>query len=202
MATARGAVLTERRGRLYRRKRQPEMDEMRNGAAFALVLATSVAGCGDRADPVPAASDSPVTAPSEAAAPTPVPQDEGLSGAQAPTATATMATEAVQIPAAKAPAAASVVPARLRALGTEPFWSARIDGDALTYTTPEDQKGQRATLSRRDQASGTELSGKLGGAAVHIMVTKRSCSDGMSDRTYPFTVVLTLGSDRREGCAS
>lgn len=91
---------------------------------------------------------------------------------------------------------------RIRAIGTEPFWNAEISGDMLTYTTPEDQKGQRAALVRRDVASGAEFSGKLGRAAIHIAVSKRPCSDGMSDRSYRFTVVLTLGSEQRQGCGS
>lgn len=173
---------------------------MRNGAGLALVLAMSVGGCGERAEPVPGATDSPAAARSEA---TPASEEP----AAAPMPTEATPVEATPVPAArgsaaKAPAAASIVPAKVRALGTEPFWNAQIDGEALIYTTPENQKGQRATLVRRDQANGAEFSGKLGGTAIHIAVTKRTCSDGMSDRSYPFTVVLTLGSDRREGCAS
>ena len=49
------------------------------------------------------------------------------------------------------------VPAnRLRAVGTEPFWGARIDGRCVTYSHPEDQSGhagvdavQRDKLERR-----------------------------------------------------
>jgi uncharacterized membrane protein len=176
------------------------MDDMRNGAGLALVLAMAVVGCGERADPVPGATDSPAAVPSEA-----TPISEEPAAAPAPTElTPVEATPASAVPgsAAKAPVAAPIVPAKVRALGTEPFWNAQIHGEALTYTTPENQKGQRATLVRRDQANGAEFSGKLGGAAIHVAVTKRTCSDGMSDRSYPFTVVLTLGSDRREGCAS
>lgn len=168
---------------------------MRDGAGLALVFAMCVAGCGEGAGPAPGASDSPAAAPSEAAA-------AATESAAAPMPVETAPTQPAPGPADKAPVAAAVVPARLRALGTEPFWNAQIDGEALTYTTPEDQKGRRATLVRRDQANGAEFSGKLGGAAIHVEVTKRTCSDGMSDRNYPFTVLLTVGSDRREGCAS
>ena len=34
-----------------------------------------------------------------------------------------------------------------------------------------------------------------------MMVTPLACSDGMSDRTYPFTVTLGIGEDKRNGCA-
>lgn len=165
---------------------------MRKSTAIAWGLAFCVTGCGKNADPAPDASDSPAPAQSVAAAAGAIPQY----GASAPpSATAPTA-------ATKPPAAISAIPTRIRALGTEPFWNARISGGMLTYATPEDQSGQRASLTRQDQANGTEFSGKLGGAPIHIAVTKQTCSDGMSDRSYPFTVVLTLGSDRRQGCAS
>ena len=34
-----------------------------------------------------------------------------------------------------------------------------------------------------------------------MTVTRLACSDGMSDRTYPFTVTLEIGDDKRNGCA-
>ena len=34
-----------------------------------------------------------------------------------------------------------------------------------------------------------------------MTVTPGACSDGMSDRTYPYTVTLKIGDDTREGCA-
>ena len=33
-----------------------------------------------------------------------------------------------------------------------------------------------------------------------MTVTPLSCSDGMSDRTYPFTVTLEIGEETRNGC--
>jgi uncharacterized membrane protein len=33
-----------------------------------------------------------------------------------------------------------------------------------------------------------------------MMVTPLECSDGMSDRIYPFTVTLKIGDDLRSGC--
>ena len=165
---------------------------MRKSTAIAWGLAFCVTGCGKNADPAAEASDSPAAARSDAAAASAISQD---SESAPPSATAPTA-------ATKPSAAISAIPTRIRALGTEPFWTAQISGGMFTYTTPEDQTGQRASLTRHDRASGTEFSGKLSGAPIHIVVTKQTCSDGMSDRSYPFTVVLTLGSDRRQGCAS
>jgi uncharacterized membrane protein len=33
------------------------------------------------------------------------------------------------------------------------------------------------------------------------MITPGVCSDGMSDRTYPFVATLRLGDETRNGCA-
>jgi uncharacterized membrane protein len=42
--------------------------------------------------------------------------------------------------------------------------------------------------------------GELGGQDLEMMVTELGCSDGMSDRTYPFTVTLKIGDETRNGC--
>jgi uncharacterized membrane protein len=44
------------------------------------------------------------------------------------------------------------------------------------------------------------FSGELAGASFEMTVTPLECSDGMSDRTYPFTVTLEIGEDLRKGC--
>ena len=31
----------------------------------------------------------------------------------------------------------------VRAIGTEPFWNAQVEGRCITYSTPDDQKGTR-----------------------------------------------------------
>ena len=49
--------------------------------------------------------------------------------------------------------------------------------------------------------SGLGLSGTYAGGKFDMVVTKGTCSDGMSDRQYPFTVTLEVGSETRFGCA-
>ena len=34
-----------------------------------------------------------------------------------------------------------------------------------------------------------------------LMITPGECSDGMSDRTYPYTATLLVGDEQRQGCA-
>ena len=85
--------------------------------------------------------------------------------------------------------------------GTEPFWGGEVSGMALRYTTPENQDGVEIAVERFAGRGGIAYSGMLEGADLEMTITPLECSDGMSDRTYPFTVVLAIGEDKRNGCA-
>ena len=89
----------------------------------------------------------------------------------------------------------------ITALGNEPFWNAKIDGDTLTYSTPENIDGTAIAISRFAGNGGLGLSGTLSGEALLLAITPGECSDTMSDRTYPFTATLTIGDNQRNGCA-
>ena len=84
--------------------------------------------------------------------------------------------------------------------GTEPFWGGQVTGSSLTYTTPENQTGEVVEAERFAGRGGLSFSGELSGREFAMTVTPLSCSDGMSDRTYPFTVTLEIGEERRNGC--
>ena len=85
--------------------------------------------------------------------------------------------------------------------GTEPFWGGETDGKQLTYSTPENIDGTTIAVERFAGNSGVSYSGTLDGQAFDMTVTEGACSDGMSDRTYPFTVTLRIGDETRYGCA-
>ncbi len=90
----------------------------------------------------------------------------------------------------------------LRAVGTEPFWAARIEGRCVTYSHPDDQDGTRVWTRYDAGAGGGEWSGSLGGQ--HFELRTRAapgCSDGMSDIRYPIAVELIVHGERRNGCA-
>ena len=89
----------------------------------------------------------------------------------------------------------------LRFTGTEPFWGGSVAGETLTYKTPERPEGAAIPVRRFAGNNGLNFSGKLGGSAFDMAVTNAACSDGMSDRTYPFTVTLQIGGEMRNGCA-
>ena len=88
----------------------------------------------------------------------------------------------------------------LRFTGTEPFWGGSVTGTALTYTTPENQAGRTIAVRRFAGNNGLAFTGTLEGAGFDMAVTEAPCSDGMSDRTYPFTVTLQIGAEKRAGC--
>ncbi|HEY5721081.1 MAG TPA: hypothetical protein VIT45_02040 [Allosphingosinicella sp.] len=90
----------------------------------------------------------------------------------------------------------------LRAVGTEPFWGARIVGRCVTYNHPEDQKGTRIWTRYTPGPDGGTWSGALGGKKFELRTRSApGCSDGMSDERYPFAVELLVGGERRKGCA-
>jgi uncharacterized membrane protein len=84
--------------------------------------------------------------------------------------------------------------------GTEPFWGGQVTGSALTYTTPENQAGQPVQVERFAGRGGISFTGTLDGQEFVMMATPLACSDGMSDRSYPFTITLAIGEETRAGC--
>jgi uncharacterized membrane protein len=85
--------------------------------------------------------------------------------------------------------------------GTEPFWGGQVSGKALTYTTPENKTGERVAVDRFAGRHGISFSGDFAGEPFVLAVTPGTCSDGMSDRSYPYTVTLQVKGEQRNGCA-
>ena len=85
--------------------------------------------------------------------------------------------------------------------GTEPFWGGESAGGSLTYSTPENIDGRTISVERFAGNNGLALAGELEGAEFDMTVTPGECSDGMSDRTYPFVATLKIGEETRFGCA-
>ena len=102
---------------------------------------------------------------------------------------------------ASATPAGPELPARFTALGTEPFWAAKVDGARLTYLTPEDLAGQPVAVARTRQGDLVEFAATLAGKRLTLTVSAGPCSDGMSDTVYPFAVRRRLGDDEQRGCA-
>ena len=109
--------------------------------------------------------------------------------------------KAVQSSVPQAAFSAIAADEMIRFVGTEPFWGGNVRGGELVYSTPENQAGDTIAVRRFAGNNGLGFSGSLNGGAFDMTVTPGRCSDGMSDRTYPFTVTLKLGDEQRNGCA-
>ncbi len=107
------------------------------------------------------------------------------------------------VPAPRDPpeVSAFALPERFTALGTEPFWAAKVDGARLTYSTPEDQAGRTIPVTRRNEARVAVIEGMLDGRLLRLRIGAGPCSDGMSDVVYPFAVERTEGAAVHNGCA-
>lgn len=88
----------------------------------------------------------------------------------------------------------------LKFAGTEPFWGGEAADGMLVYTTPDDLVGTSIEVERFAGRGGLALSGVMDGETFDMMVTEGECSDGMSDRTYPFVVTLKIGEESLRGC--
>lgn len=102
----------------------------------------------------------------------------------------------------------SRLPAGLLCSGTEPFWSIRYTGDTALYS---DFNGNGATLPLTTQLTAAGRPGfpvLLRHAASSVTATAvmraQLCSDGMSDRDYPYAVSLMIEAGKEqilfEGC--
>lgn len=93
--------------------------------------------------------------------------------------------------------------APIKAIGTEPFWAAKVEGRCVTYSTPEDQKGTRIWTKYSPGPGGGIWAGTFQNRPFKLVTRVRpDCSDGMSDRTYPQEAILTVAGGERRGCAA
>lgn len=94
--------------------------------------------------------------------------------------------------------------ATVNLVGNEPFWGMEIapqaGGYLATYSTPENIDGATFAASRFAGNNGLGFSGELDGAAVQVALTPGECSDGMSDRAYPYTATVAIGETTLYGC--
>ncbi len=91
----------------------------------------------------------------------------------------------------------------LRAIGTEPFWSVELTGTEMVYTSTE-PPGQRAPRPEPvvQGTTATWEAETADGTRLKVTLIATECSDGMSDRTYPLTAMVTVGDLALTGCAA
>jgi uncharacterized membrane protein len=84
--------------------------------------------------------------------------------------------------------------------GTEPFWTLAIAAGEGVWTTPDNQPGTRFAVKRFAGNNGLGFSGELDGKPLTATLTPGECSDGMSDRRFPFVATIALGGETFAGC--
>jgi len=86
-------------------------------------------------------------------------------------------------------------------LGTEPFWRLDAAGQTLTLTRPDTPPLTAGNAGLATVADGAVWTGQAGDVSVIATVKAGQCSDGMSDRVYPYTAEVRLGAETLKGCA-
>ena len=80
--------------------------------------------------------------------------------------------------------------------GTEPFWGLQIRAAGLTLTRPDSPP-----LSAANPGPSSEgPTGVWTTSAFTVRLTPGECSDGMSDRRYPFVATVTMADRELKGC--
>jgi heat shock protein HslJ len=82
-----------------------------------------------------------------------------------------------------------------RALGNEPFWTVTVANGRLTYESPEGGFSVAAPSPR------TTFNGhRYETRRIVLDITHAQCSDGMSDRVYPDSVMAIVDGRELRGC--
>ena len=148
----------------------------------ALAALGLLAACGKAQDSTSAAPPPPADAPAD-----------GPSSSPAPSAAPTLSSTAAAIDPGRA----------IDAVGTEPFWALQIRPETLNFSTPEKpmRRAKNTGLSI-EPGMAVWMTTLPGGGAIKASVSVKDCSDGMSERRYPFTVALEAEGRTLKGCAA
>jgi uncharacterized membrane protein len=77
-----------------------------------------------------------------------------------------------------------------------------VTGNAARYSTPEIPEELARDVVRSTSGERETVSGRFGQVPFALTVHPERCSDGMSDRIYPFTARLRIGDHELRGCAA
>jgi uncharacterized membrane protein len=94
---------------------------------------------------------------------------------------------------------------KLKVVGTEPFWTLQVSQRGFIYQTPEVSQRKLSNYVSPLKAQGRPADVLQVYRMQNnntLIIQKGSCSDGMSDTTYPYSAVLMMGRKVLSGCAS
>ncbi|MDH4385369.1 MAG: hypothetical protein QE280_07985 [Caulobacter sp.] len=97
-------------------------------------------------------------------------------------------------------AAASVFGEDFVLIGTEPFWRLDVKGGELSLARPDAAAVLARNAGLAVSPTGAIWTGQSGDQSLVARVTAGACSDGMSDRSYPYQAEVALGDLILRGC--
>lgn len=86
-------------------------------------------------------------------------------------------------------------------VGTEPFWRIDVGGSRLHYTTMDNRVGGVWMATPEKTADDDWRWRSEPAGAFDLIIQRRDCSDGMSDRKYAYAALFVLGATMYPGCA-
>lgn len=108
-------------------------------------------------------------------------------------------TEPASAPAAPTHAVNADFLGPMQANGTEPFWGVRVTDKELVLTRPDHPEVRIPNPGPRMEGKSAVWAAPHGG--LELTLTPGHCSDGMSDRDYPYTAVVVADGQTLSGCA-
>lgn len=88
-----------------------------------------------------------------------------------------------------------------RLLGTEPFWAIDMTRDGLAYTRLGEDSVSFPFRQLRRRPRVDVMRSSADGHEIEAEVRRERCSDGMSDRVYPFSARVVIDGEELRGCA-
>jgi uncharacterized membrane protein len=108
-------------------------------------------------------------------------------------------TEPASAPAAPQAAVNADFLGPIQAAGTEPFWALTVSHEELVFTRPDHDAVRVPNPGPRMEGKSVVWAAPHG--ALELTLTPGHCSDGMSDRDYPYTAVVVADGQTLSGCA-
>ncbi|MFH7028374.1 MAG: COG3650 family protein [Heteroscytonema crispum UTEX LB 1556] len=90
--------------------------------------------------------------------------------------------------------------------GTEPFWNVTVSKNGIVYSSPDAKKQtfpDVAPIKAAGRPADLVRVYPLKGRTNSMLIIKKVsvCSDGMSEKQYPYSATFILGNTVLEGCA-
>ncbi len=88
-------------------------------------------------------------------------------------------------------------------LGTEPFWSVYVIKDSkIVFHPSEGPEVEVPFVTPSTVNNSTTYHSSVEGSSIDLAITKKACSDGMSDNIHAYEVILTVNKAKYSGCGN